>query len=982
MKDQPPQRSLSNRLFGFLRAEEPASGAGEPMPATIDAAVIAAAAEAILTLDERGTIVRFNPAAEKLSGYAAAEVIGRNFRVLLPAAVLETLGDDPLRTLTRGLPGATSELGVRRKDGSLASVELSVSAFSAEGQAYFAAIVRDISRRKRAESQLRASEGLKAAMLEAALDAVITIDQDGRLLEFNPAAERIFGYARAEVLGQPMADLLIPGRLRSEHRVGMARYLDTGEATQMIGRRTEVMALRADGSEFPAEIAVTPIQAGPQRLFTAFLRDITERRQAEEELRIAKDQAESANRAKSEFLATMSHEIRTPMNAVLGTLTLLLDTPLTEEQRNFAETASESGKALLTIINDILDFSKIEAGKLDLESTEFDLVQLIEGVAELLAPRAHGKHIEIATWIGVDLPARVTADAGRLRQILLNLAGNAVKFTRKGGVALHVAREPVARPAGRIRLRFEIQDTGIGIPREAQARLFEKFSQSDPSHSRKYGGTGLGLAISRRLVELMGGEIGFTSAPGLGSTFWFTIDVGCPSGDRLTTPGVIATLGGVRVLIVEDNPVTRRLRERELASWGMAVEAVANGTAALATLKDARSGGRPFDVALIDQWLADMRGEELGQGILRDPQLESTALILMATMGTPSIAQRVRRMGFHASLTKPVRQQSLHRWLAVAIGLNDAEEARRREESEVRLTAPEPVPAAPPPRKFGRVLLVEDSQVNQTVAIAMLKKAGYQVDAVGNGLEAVQAVRTLPYDLVLMDLAMPEMDGFEATAEIRHMPGPERDLPIIAMTANALPGDRERCLAAGMDDYLTKPIDRAQLLATLERWLAQPEADAARRAAEAANDAGNSTGPQPVVSAAAAAAPPPSPLPSPPVAPAVPVVDQAVLDQLEADTDHDVLGRVVQLFVEESRVRLDSIDAALTRDDWKTLQREVHTLKSSAGTFGARQLQEHARQLNDFCRAGQLERARELALSIRAVAVPALIELDRLFPRR
>ncbi|PWV58453.1 hybrid sensor histidine kinase/response regulator [Plasticicumulans acidivorans] len=952
MKEKEP-RSLTGRLFGFLGSGEPATeetGIGEANP-RLDAAIVAAASEAILTLDAEGAIVRFNPAAERLSAYTADELIGRNLRVLLPAQELLRLGDDPLRTLTSDAAEQVRELDVRRKDGSRTAVELSVCGFVHNRQTYYAVILRDISARKRAAAQLHESEGLKSAMLASALDAIIMTDQDGSILEFNPAAEHMFGYARQDVLGQPMAQHLIPPRLRAEHERGMARYLEYGEK-RIIGRRVEVQAMRADGSEFAAEIAVSSTISGDETLFTAFVRDITERREAEEALRVASEQAEAANRAKSEFLATMSHEIRTPMNAVLGTLTLLLDTPLSEEQRNFAETASESGKALLTIINDILDFSKIEAGRLDLESTEFDLVPLVEGVAELLAPRAHGKHIEISTWIENGLPQRLSADAGRLRQILLNLAGNAVKFTRKGGVTMHVMRDSTAT-AGHFRLRVEIQDTGIGIPREAQPKLFEKFSQTDPSHSRKYGGTGLGLAISRRLVELMGGEIGFTSTPGQGSVFWFTIECALAGGDPAQAALDLKVLAGIRVLIVEDNPVSRRTRELELQGWGLRVSSVANGMAALDALRDARTAGEPFAVALIDQWLADMRGEELGQAILREPALADTALILMAIMGSPSIAQRVRRMGFHASLTKPVRQQSLYRWLCAAIGASDAEEIRLREERE-REVRPPSTPTPTPAKRNGRILLVEDSQVNQTVAIAMLKKAGYQVDAVGNGIEAVHAVRTLPYDLVLMDLAMPEMDGFEATAEIRHLSGAERDLPIIAMTANALPGDRERCLAAGMDDYLTKPIDRMQMLATLDRWLAQTAA-----------------------SAPATEAPPSTPAPTA----LAPVVDPAVLDQLEADTDREVLTRIVNLFVDEARGRLDAIDTALASEDWVRLQREAHTLKSSAGTFGAKQLQSHARRLNDACRENDRATARELAQSIRSIARPALDELDRLFPR-
>ncbi|TCO83778.1 PAS domain S-box-containing protein [Plasticicumulans lactativorans] len=946
-------RSLTGRLFGFLRSAPEPAAAGSAAPASAAAAlpraedVLAATDVPLLVLHESGVLDGLNPAAERLTGYAADEVVGRRWQVLFPAAVLAELGEAPLAVLLGG--GHPGALALRHKSGALVPVTLGVRRGDGAGAAFYVVSAQPAATLEAAPAP---ADALAAAAFDALPEAALAVDADGRLIAFNAAAETLFGYPRAAAIDQPLIELLVPERFRAAHAAGIARHL-AGEVAET-PRRMEVMALQADGNEFPAEVTITPIGGGGNAAWCAVVRDLAARRESEELLRAAAERAEAANRAKSDFLATMSHEIRTPMNAVLGTLTLLLDTPLTEEQRNFVETASESGKALLTIINDILDFSKIEAGRLDLENTDFDVVLLVEGVAELLAPRAYGKHIEIGSYVDSSVPRRLGADVGRLRQVLLNLAGNAVKFTRKGGVSIVVTRCGEASP-GQARLRFEIADTGIGIPDVAQAQLFERFTQSDPSHSRKYGGTGLGLAISRRLVELMGGSIGFSSQTGIGSIFWF--ELVCTVADAETVEPAAGTraLGGVRALVVEDNPVSRRLRERELGGWGMTVQSVANGMAALALLRDARTAGQPCDVVLIDQWLADMHGEELGQAIRNDPLLASTGLILMATMGTPSVTARVRKLGFQASLTKPVRQHSLYRWLCVAVGLGDAETLQRNEEAEAAVNAP-PAPAAPAAvrARASRLLLVEDSPVNQMVAVAMLKKAGYTVEAVNNGVEAVAAVRGNPYDLVIMDLAMPEMDGFEATSEIRKLPPPTGKIPIVAMTANALPGDRERCLNAGMDDYLTKPIDRAQMLATLEHWLTP--ADTVPPAAE---HAGNGAAGE-----------------------AEPVLDRGALDQLGADTDAEVLTRVVRLFLEETAHRLDNVDTALARGDWITLQREGHTLKSSAGTFGARQLQTQARQLNEACRANDHVQAAALARSLRAVAQPALDALAALFPPR
>ncbi|MDX1654381.1 MAG: response regulator, partial [Candidatus Competibacteraceae bacterium] len=886
-----------------------------------------------------GRVVMANQEASRLLG--ATPLPNRSFRRLLagrPAGTLRRMR----RRLLAGDGQVTGRLTLRRNAGPPLTLEVTVNRVTRQGEELYVCLLGEAL--QQATADLAESEGQKAAILEAAVDAIVILDRQGLITGFNPAAERIFGHKRESIIGLSLVDQLIPARDRDRQRTNLTRLMECGCAKQL-ERPMEVTALRADGSEIPLEVAIAAIGPPPRPLWVAYCRDISERHQREEELRLTRDQAESASRAKSEFLATMSHEIRTPLNAILGTLTLLQDTPLNEEQRNFAETAQESGKALLTLINDILDFSKIEAGRLVLEETDFDLVSLVEGVAELLAPRAHGRHIELSTLIEPSVPTWLRMDAGRLRQVLLNLAGNAIKFTRKGGVALTV--ELAAARQEQVQLRFTVADTGIGIAQADQHKLFEKFTQIGPSHARRYGGTGLGLAICRSLVELLGGEIGFQSLVSQGSRFYFTVNARQASPEhRPSTQYLPRLLAGLRVLIVEDNSVSRRSHLRLLRGWGVEASAQPNGLAALEALEDARQAGEAFQTVLIDQWLADMSGEELGRTIQERETLSDTRLIMMAVMGTPSIHSRVRRLGFDAALVKPVRQNSLFRWLGM---VNDL---LPREPGDETLEEP---PEAPIARR-GRLLLAEDSHANQLVATAMLTKAGFQVDTASDGMEAVQAVRTLDYDLVLMDLWMPEMDGFEATAEIRQLPGERSRLPVVAMTANAMSGDRERCLNAGMNDYLTKPIDRRQLLLVLDKWLGHRYEIPPNRCKQPASPSSGTT--------------------------VDGVLDPTILAQLRADTDGALLGRVVGIFVQEARQRLVQLTTALERGDWQRLQREAHTLKSGAGTFGALELQDHARRLDEACRKDDHKQALTLASTIGNTASRALAALEQQFVER
>ena len=775
--------------------------------------------------------------------------------------------------------------------------------------------IAELSEANRQREQQISARELAEKVLEpfftVSLDMICIAGVDGYFKRINPAFEQTLGYTTEELLAQPFIAFV--------HPEDQAVPLD--EVDKLSSRNSTVYFENRyrckDGSS--KWLAWKATRVSGESLIYATAYDITVHKQTDAELQTAQAVAESASRAKTEFLNNMSHEIRTPMNGLIGMNELLLDTDLNDEQREYAEIVRNSADALLTLLNDVLDFSKIEAREIELEIIDFDLHAAIDGTIDLITQQAEEKGLEIAYLIHHGAPGSLRGDPGRLRQILLNLLSNAVKFTEEGEVVLSVTVDNETETQATI--RFDVSDTGIGIPDDRMDLLFQAFSQVDASTTRQFGGTGLGLVISKQLCELMGGEIGVHSEAAGGCTFWFTAVLEKRPDSPHIALGPPAEIQGLRVLIVDDNATNRQILSLQLAAWECQHDEADGGVEALEKLRTAAVQNQLFDLALLDFQMPGMNGEALAREIKADPSLCHMPLILLTSMGQRGDVKRVEAAGFSGYLTKPIKQSQLFDCIAMVMGT-----AQRTDETEqVPLVTPYTLGEAH--RMRGHILLAEDNHVNQRVATRILQNAGYRCDVAANGLEAVEALSHVSYDLVLMDCQMPEMDGFEATAAIRSREGEwGTRTPIIALTANAMQGDRERCLEAGMDDYISKPVKPDNLIAALEKWLndapASPEDPCRDRCA-----------PEP--------------------SPHLPIVNLAgILDFTGGDQEFVV--ELVQELLRSLPNMITALKTALNQSDGATAEREAHSIKGSAATFGAESLREIAFRMEQLASQEEL----------------------------
>ncbi len=898
--------------------------------------------------DEEGLLEYVNPAFCALVGRGAEELTGKPFgHLLLPSGPRRGASD-------REMYFGGGELRLRRADGA-ELVTLSGVAFltGSDGRRKRSLYLVDITQRKRLEEALRRVgaraisatgndffRGLVRDLAEALglrYSFLAENEESGnlRMLAFwnGEGHEEPFSVDPA---GTPCAQTATEGQVRCP--AGAARAFPQAEILGRLGIEAYYgVALRDSAGRVRGNLSVMDPRAarlGENELIEFVLRTFAaragaelERLNAEAELRRAKEAAEAASRAKSDFLANMSHEIRTPMNGVVGMADLLLDTKLTDRQREYARTILHSSHALLTIINDILDFSKIEAGKLELQNAPFNLRELVEEVGSLLAVQARNKDLELIVRLAPAVPASLLGDAGRLRQILMNLVGNAVKFTEKGHVLVEV--ECLETGALRTILRVSVADTGPGIPGELRGRLFEKFNQADNSSTRRFQGTGLGLAICRQLLTLMGAELDFHSQLGQGTTFYFNLVL--PVAEGLPRIEPRESLQGLKTLVVDDSEVNRRVLMELLRSWSMPAAESASGAEALRLLRLACERGEPFQMAVLDQQMPQMDGVELVRAIKAQPDLANLVLLILTSSDSDEDRRRLNEMGVAGCLTKPARASQLFNLL------QNAWSAREKR--------PQPAPSAPPaptpPRLKGRVLVAEDNPVNQQIAQELARKCGCTVDLAGDGQEALDRLAAAEYGLILMDCAMPRLDGLEATREIRRHEAGARHTPIVALTAKAMQGDRERCLEAGMDDYLTKPLSAAALYAVLARHLPAAETTPATEI----------------------------------------IFDREQLQRL-ADGDMELARQVAATFRQELPRQLAELRQTAAAGDSARLARQLHSLKGSAGSLGGqtvRQLAQNLEELAPAAPAAVAERLPELEQAL-AAFVEALQTLDRQTP--
>ncbi|HEV2298637.1 MAG TPA: response regulator [Candidatus Acidoferrales bacterium] len=858
-----------------------------------------------VAFDQSGAVLSTNPGFTKIFNYSQEEVVGKILDELIVPTEFLTEGREYTRI---PLEGQTFQFESprKRKDGSLVNVEVHGVPLFIQGKiAGGFAIYQDITERHRSEEAIRKL----SQALEQSAESVTITDKDGVVEYVNPCFTNLTGYSREEAVGQT------PRILKSgKHQVGF--YQDFW-ATILAGEvyRGIFINKKKSGELFYEEKTIAPVKdaQGTITNFVSVGRDITVRKQAEEELKKAKEAAEEASRAKSDFLANMSHEIRTPMNGIIGMTDLTLETALTTEQRDYLTMVKTSADALLRVINDILDFSKIEAGKFELEREPFALRESVGETMKLLGHLAHRKKLELAWQAAADVPEWVVGDCGRLRQILVNLVGNAIKFTERGEVVVSVRVENFIRDG--VELHFLVSDTGIGIPREKQSRIFEAFTQADGSSTRKYGGTGLGLAIAQRLVNLQEGSLWVESEAGKGSVFHFTLRLGLPDKSFVAPKELGQDLvRGLRALVVDDNRTNRVIEAELLGRWGMSPEEAESGKQALEVLERAEREGKPFRLIVLDAQMPEMDGFTLARRIKEDARYSAAAIIMLSSGARPGEVSRLREVGISAYLTKPAQPSELLDSILNAVTNSDNN----------------PADPAPPvsPNVSGltasglRILLAEDNAVNRQLATRLLEKRGYSVTAVNDGRQAVEAVERGNFHVVLMDVQMPEMDGLEATRMIRKKEeSTGTHLPVIAVTAHVMKGDREKCLEAGTDDYVSKPIQPEELYAAIERLQSSPK--------------GSEVSSMKIVTASSAA-----------------VLDpEELLEHVQGD--RELLTEIIRIFRTEIVSLLQALREAVEKGDASAISRVSHTLKGSVGNFGSGPAYQIAKKMDEFARTGE-----------------------------
>ncbi len=918
-------------------------------------AITGSAQNAILMIDPEGKVSYWNPAAESILGYTSAEAIGRNLHELIAPkryhAAHHAAFPEFLRTGRGAAVGKRLELHARRKDGREIDVELALSSVQLKSGWCAVGILRDITERKQAELALRESEERFRVLFENSRDAMMTVEPPSwNFTSGNPATLNMFKVKDVEEFISRGLNSLSPERQQDGHGSAEKAREMIETAMREGSHLFEWTHVRTDGEQFPATVLLTKLEYAGKVVIQGTIRDITEQKRAEHDLRRAMEEleqangrleaaielaeqmaleAQAANSAKSQFLANMSHEIRTPMNGIIGMTDLALDTSLTDEQREYLEAIKDSGTSLMTLINNILDFSKIESNKLDLDLIEFNLPDSLADILKTLAVRAHEKGLELAYQVQSDVPDVLVGDPGRLRQILVNLVGNAIKFTEQGEIVLEVEKE--SETEDKICLHFALTDTGVGIPKEKQADIFDPFAQADSSTTRMYGGTGLGLTISRHLVEMMGGVLGVESHLGVGSKFEFTASFGrSKTGVTIAFTAEPVDVRDMPVLVVDDNAANRRILDMMLRNWNMKPLAVASGKAALEALEQASLLGVPFVLILLDLLMPEMDGFETVAEMRKRFDSPASIIMMLTSAGQRGDAARCRELAISAYLTKPIKQSDLFDAIMTVLAFRNQNLDGKHLVTRHSLRKL-PTSRRPDTSKRLRILLVEDNLVNQKVALKTLANWDHAVVVAANGREAVEAFDKNHFDLIFMDVQMPEMDGFEATQMIREKEKKGTGhIPIVAMTAHNMKGDRENCLAAGMDDYISKPINRDELSRVIEKF-AKGVDESQDRSACLSTDC-----------------------------------EPTAEDVFELSRALEIVGGDIALFKEIADMLLENlpdhiakIREAINRQDATSIEHTAHTLKGSVANFGAMRVYDAANQLELIGKEGRLTEAEE-----------------------